>query len=160
MYAVYRGPVGLKPSPNAFTIAQPSYWQKVQEQLGCKLAHKSAFDTLQVITGARTDAMLQKALHKGIRPAQALSRQHCPYLWTKPPRDDIEAIGLALLKAAKPCPTGRLFEKARDSLIPQACDAPVRTSHTLCSIDITSETGMLRYIRQLSDKDLALDIAA
>jgi glycine dehydrogenase len=72
-------------------------------------------------------------------------------------RDDIEALWSSFAEGGQALPDWTLFEKGRDSLIPTSLR---RTSAYLTHPVFNryhSETGMLRYIRQLSDKDLALD---
>jgi glycine dehydrogenase len=76
----------------------------------------------------------------------------------KPPHArTLKRSGPALPKEGQALPDWAPFEKGRDSLIPAHLR---RTSAYLMHPVFNryhSETGMLRYIRQLSDKDLALD---
>jgi glycine dehydrogenase len=156
MYAVYHGPVGLK------RIAQrvASYTATLAEgleQLGCKLAHKSTFDTLQIITGSRTNAVMQKALQKGLNLRQLSADSIAVSLDETTSRGDIQALWSSFAEDAQALPDWAPFEKGRDTLIPTGLR---RTSDFLTHPVFNryhSETGMLRYIRQLSDKDLALD---
>jgi glycine dehydrogenase len=82
-----------------------------------------------------------------------------PCLWTKPPHaSDIEALWSCFAQEdGQALPDWAPFEKGRDSLIP----AHLRRTSAYLTHPVFnryhSETGMLRYIRQLSDKDLALD---
>jgi glycine dehydrogenase len=72
-------------------------------------------------------------------------------------REDIEALWSCFAQSGQALPDWTPFEKGRDSLIPSGLR---RTSNFLAHPVFNryhSETGMLRYIRQLSDKDLALD---
>jgi glycine dehydrogenase len=72
-------------------------------------------------------------------------------------REDIEALWSCFAQSSQALPDWTPFEKGRDSLIPSGLR---RTSNFLAHPVFNryhSETGMLRYIRQLSDKDLALD---
>jgi glycine dehydrogenase len=72
-------------------------------------------------------------------------------------RDDVEALWSSFAEGGQALPDWTAFEKGRDSLIPSNLR---RTSAFLTHPVFNryhSETGMLRYIRQLSDKDLALD---
>jgi glycine dehydrogenase len=126
MYAVYHGPVGLK------RIAQrvasfTAILAEGLEQLGCKLAHKSGFDTLQVITDSRTDAIMQKAVLKGLNLRKLSANSIGVSLDETTSRHDVEAIGRALPKAAKPCPIGQSSKKAATASSLAACAAPVRS---------------------------------
>jgi glycine dehydrogenase len=156
MYVVYHGPVGLK------RIAQrvASYTAILAEgleQLGCQLAHKSAFDTLQVVTGVRTDAILQQAVHKGFNLRKLSAESIAISLDETTSRDDIQAIWSCFAEGGQALPDWAPFEKGRDSLIPtQLRRTSAYLTHPVFN-RYHSETGMLRYIRQLSDKDLALD---
>jgi glycine dehydrogenase len=72
-------------------------------------------------------------------------------------RADIELLWKVFAKDGQQLPTFDAFENGVESLIPAALR---RTSSYLTHPVFNthhSETGMLRYIRALSDKDLALD---
>jgi len=156
MYAVYHGPSGLK------RIAQrvSSYTAILAEgfeKLGYKVMHKHCFDTLLIQTGLDTDEVMIKALNHGMNLRKISHQSICISLDETTTRDDIKALWLSFLKVGQECPNSLLFEKASDSLIPPSLR---RTSSFLTHPVFNryhSETGMLRYIRQLSDKDLALD---
>lgn len=161
MYAVYHGPDGLK------RIAQriASFTAVLAEglkSLGASLLHGTAFDTLTIDCGnaAAADALHAKAVAKeinlrrytggragfvGITLDETTTREDIVQLW-----------GLFAQNDAK-LPSFEQFEKGIAPLIPESLR---RTSAFLTHPVFNryhSETGMLRYIRQLSDKDLALD---
>jgi glycine dehydrogenase len=155
MYAVYHGPLGLK------RIAQrvASYTAVLAaglKQLGRTLESESGFDTVTVNTGDHTEALLQAARAAGFN----LRRDsHCAVgisLDETTTRDDVVALW-SLFADGQALPDFAPFEKGIASLIPAALQRssafmthPVFNRHH-------SETEMLRYIRSLSDKDLALD---
>ena len=155
MYAVYHGPVGLK------RIAQrvASFTAVLATglgQLGCTVANASAFDTLQVATGAKTDALLQAARDAGVNLRRASATSVGITLDETTARDDIVLLW-KLFADGQPLPGFGPFEKGVASLIPAELQ---RTSAYLTHPVFNrhhSETDMLRYIRSLSDKDLALD---
>ena len=155
MYAVYHGPLGLK------RIAQrvASFTTMLATglaQLGCALVNASAFDTLQVETGTRTDALLQAARDAGINLRRASSTRVGITLDETTTRADISLLW-SLFAGTRPLPDFAPFEKGVPSLIPAELQ---RTSAYLTHPVFNrhhSETDMLRYIRRLSDKDLALD---
>ena len=155
MYAVYHGPQGLK------RIAQrvASYTAILAsglKQMGRTLAHESAFDTLVVNTGGHTDALLQAARAAGFNLRRDSATCLGISLDETTTRDDIQALW-KLFAASHPLPDFAPFEKGIASLIPPG----VRRASAFLTHPVFnrhhSETEMLRYIRSLADKDLALD---
>jgi glycine dehydrogenase len=156
MYAVYHGPQGLK------RIAQrvASYTAVLAQglkSLGYALAHESAFDTLEIKTGAKTAALLKAAVAAGMNLRPASGESVSVSLDEATTRNDLLAL-LAVFAEGKPGATGLAdFEKGIQALIPAAL---LRTSAYLTHPVFNthhSETEMLRYLRALADKDLALD---
>ncbi len=156
MYAVYHGPSGLKRIAQRVASYTAILSQGLQ-QLGCKVVTPAAFDTLTIETGADTEAVLAKALAAGAN-LRRLSPTHLSVaLDETTTRADINALWSWFAKDGQALPEWAAFEKGVDSLIPEALRRtsaylthPVFNTHH-------SETQMLRYIRSLSDKDLALD---
>jgi len=149
MYAVYHGPQGLK------RIAQrvASYTAILAQALGERVANGSAFDTLEIKTGADTDVILAKAVAAGMNFRRVSAQSVSVSLDETSTRADLAAIlavfGLSADLAA--------FEKGVAALIPAELQ---RTSAYLTHPVFNryhSETEMLRYLRALADKDLALD---
>ena len=155
MYAVYHGPQGLT------RIAQrvASYTAALAaglQQLGCRLAHETAFDTLEVLTGDRTEHLLQAARDAGYNLRRASAQSLGISLDETTTRADLAALW-GVFADGKAVPAFAQFERGVAPLLPTAiarCSAflthPVFNTHH-------SETEMLRYIRSLADKDLALD---
>ena len=156
MYAVYHGPAGLKRIAQRVASYTAILSQGLQ-QLGRRVVTPAAFDTLTIETGADTDAVLAKALAAGAN-LRRLSPTHLSVaLDETTSRADISALWSWFAKDGQTLPAWAPFEKGADSLIPEALRRtspflthPVFNTHH-------SETQMLRYIRSLSDKDLALD---
>jgi glycine dehydrogenase len=155
MYAVYHGAAGLK------RIAQrvASYTTVLAQglkQLGCSLVHEDAFDTLEVNTARGTEALLQAAREHGYNLRRASSNSVGITLDETTTRDDVQALW-KLFGLGQVLPTFDAFEKGMANLMPPSL---ARTSSFLTHPVFNthhSETEMLRYIRSLSDKDLALD---
>jgi len=160
MYAVYHGPQGLRRIAERVATYTAVLARGLKE-LGCLLQHEYAFDTLVVLSGARTESVAQQARAAGmnlrligkdklgISLDETTSRADITKLW--------EIFANANANAGAKLPEWSTFEPGLASLIPnnlQRTSAylthPVFNAHH-------SETGMLRYIRALSDKDLALD---
>ena len=156
MYAVYHGPEGLK------RIARrvASYTAILAEglkALGHRVLTAHAFDTLAIETGSRTGEILVRARSAGanlrrlsdtvlgVALDETTKREDLAQLWSW-----FAAPGQALPEVAK-------WEAGIEPMIPAALR---RTSDFLTHPVFNthhSETQMLRYIRSLSDKDLALD---
>jgi glycine dehydrogenase len=156
MYAVYHGPAGLK------RIAQrvASYTAILADglkQMGLKVVTPQAFDTITVETGERSDAVLAAA-----RAARAnlrrLSATHLSVaLDETTTRADVEALWSWFAPDGAALPKVAAYDAGIEPLIPLSLRRtsaflthPVFNSHH-------SETEMLRYLRRLADKDLALD---
>ncbi|HRM82957.1 MAG TPA: aminomethyl-transferring glycine dehydrogenase subunit GcvPA, partial [Acidovorax temperans] len=156
MYAVYHGPEGLK------RIAQrvASYTAILAQglkQLGAPVREQASFDTLSLHTGAATKSIAARAVSMGANLRIYFEEYLCISLDETTTRADIELLWKVFAKDGQPLPTFDAFENGVESLIPAALR---RTSSYLTHPVFNthhSETGMLRYIRALSDKDLALD---
>ncbi|MBL8345163.1 MAG: aminomethyl-transferring glycine dehydrogenase [Rubrivivax sp.] len=160
MYAVYHGPEGLKRIARR-VASYTAILSAGLEQLGLKVVTPNAFDTITVETGARTEAILAAALKDGAN-LRRLSPTHLSVaLDETTTREDLAALWRWFApggkKGTKKMPQVAEHEKGIEPLIPHAMRRtsaflthPVFNSHH-------SETEMLRYIRSLADKDLALD---
>lgn len=156
MYAVYHGPQGLKRIAER-VAAYTAILAQGLKQLGYQLTSPSAFDTVTVMTGEAT-AMIGSRAHA----ARANLRNTFPNclgisLDETTTREDLKLLWSFFAKPGQKLPDLAAFEKGVEPLIPQELR---RTSKFLTHPVFNthhSETGMLRYIRALSDKDLALD---
>jgi glycine dehydrogenase len=165
MYAVYHGPHGLRRIANRVA----AYAAVLAEALlahGHVLAHESAFDTLEVRSGERTERVLAAAVAAGMNLRRAGPASIGITLDETTTRADVERLvqllrdagGGAKAAAGAPAPVDwARFERGIEPRIPEALR---RTSGYLAHPVFNrhhSETGMLRYLRGLADKDLALD---
>ncbi|MGB4118251.1 MAG: aminomethyl-transferring glycine dehydrogenase [Polaromonas sp.] len=156
MFAVYHGPQGLK------RIAQriASYTAILARGLtamGCPVRSDSAFDTLSLKTDAATDSIAARASEMGLNLRIYWKDYLCIALDETTTREDIEQLWAVFAKPGQALPKVADFEKGVEPLIPTELR---RTSDFLTHPVFNthhSETAMLRYIRSLSDKDLALD---
>ncbi|MDQ2778732.1 MAG: aminomethyl-transferring glycine dehydrogenase [Pseudomonadota bacterium] len=159
MYAVYHGPAGLK------RIAQrvASYTAILAQGLrgmGVTLRADSAFDAIVVDSGAQTAALAATAVGASMNLRRFTEWGDTMLgiaLDETTTREDIVALWRVFAPAGQALPQMAAFEKGVESLIPEGLRRitpflthPVFNTHH-------SETQMLRYIRSLSDKDLALD---
>ena len=158
MYAVYHGPEGL--TRIARRVARyAAILSRGLAQLGFAARHHdSAFDTLSLHTQAATDAIAARAVAMGANLRKAWGEYLCISLDETTTRADIELLWKIFAKDGQALPSIEAMDAAgAPSLIPEGL---ARTSSFLTHPVFNthhSETGMLRYIRQLSDKDLALD---
>jgi glycine dehydrogenase len=159
MYAIYHGPEGL--TRIARRIA--SYTAVLAaglESMGAAKRNDHAFDTIEVVTAAKTDAVVGAARDRGLNLRRASPTSVGISLDETTTRADIEAIWAAFAAAGfgvAPKDAWERAEKGVTSMIPIALQ---RTSAFLTHPTFhrhRSETAMLRYLRQLADKDLALD---
>ncbi len=161
MYAVYHGPAGLK------RIAQrvASYTAVLAQGLrdmGVAVRSTSAFDAICIDTGAATAT----AAVAGRAVAAGFNLRRFPQwgdtmiginLDETTTRDDIVTLWRLFAQPGQALPEMVAFEKGIEPMIPPALrrTSPFLTHPVFNTYH--SETEMLRYIRQLSDKDLALD---
>ena len=161
MYAVYHGRDGL--TRIAQRVARlTAILAKGLAQLGHTSTHhpletSGAFDTLCLKTDDATDSIAARARGMGANLRKAWKNYLCISLDETSTRADVELLWAIFAKDGQALPTIETMDDGTDSLIPAALRRsspflthPVFNTHH-------SETEMLRYIRSLSDKDLALD---
>jgi glycine dehydrogenase len=156
MYAVYHGPQGLKRIAQR-VAAYTAILAKGLQQLGFAPRGDSAFDTLSLKTDGATQSIAARAESKGVNFRIYFKDYLCISLDETTTRDDIALIWSLFAQPGQALPKVEDFEKGIEPLIPHALR---RTSKYLTHPVFNthhSETAMLRYIRALSDKDLALD---
>ncbi len=160
MYAVYHGPQGLTRIAQR-VAAYTAILAKGLQDLGYTLAHRGtllkAFDTLCLKTDDATQTIAAKAIKASANVRIAWENYICVSLDETTTRDDIALLWSFFAKADHALPQVSDFETGVTTLIPAGLrrttpflSHPVFNTHH-------SETAMLRYIRSLSDKDLALD---
>ncbi|MFG6461202.1 aminomethyl-transferring glycine dehydrogenase [Roseateles sp. DXS20W] len=154
MYAVYHGPQGLKRIAER-VASYTAILHAGLTRMGLKVVTPHVFDTLLVECDVATVMAKAVAAQANLRK---LSDQHVGIaLDETTSRADIEALWSWFAPAGATVPTVAEFAAGVESLIPSQLRRtsaflthPVFNTHH-------SETEMLRYIRSLSDKDLALD---
>ena len=156
MYAVYHGPQGLKRIAERVAAYTAIFVQGLKE-LGYEITNTGAFDSVTVKTGDATNLIADRARLAGANLRFRLNNHLGVSLDETTSRKDIELLWSFFAKPGQTVPVVSAFEKGIDSLIP----AGLRRTSAFLSHPVFnthhSETGMLRYIRMLSDKDLALD---
>ncbi|PKP85097.1 MAG: glycine dehydrogenase (aminomethyl-transferring), partial [Alphaproteobacteria bacterium HGW-Alphaproteobacteria-2] len=152
MYAVFHGPEGLK------AIAQRIHRKTVRlakglESLGLKVLPEAFFDTITVDVGPMQEVLLKSAREEGINLRKVGTTRIGITLDERTRPEDIEAVWRAF------------GHDRRDSdLTPEyrLPEALLRVSdyltHPVFHMN-RAETEMMRYMRRLADRDLALDRA-
>ncbi len=159
MYAVYHGPAGLK----RIAMRVASYTAALAQGLramGVAVRSETAFDAIVIDTGAATAEIAARAVAAGMNLRRFREWGDTMLgiaLDETTTRDDLRALWALFAKPGQALPELAAFERGIEPMIPPALrrtssflSHPVFNSHH-------SETEMLRYIRSLSDKDLALD---
>ena len=156
MYAVYHGPTGLRRIAQR-VAAFTAMLARGLQQMGYTPVNEYAFDTLTLQTGNATESIARKASSARLNLRFDSKDQLSISLDETTTRSDLAALWAVFAQDGQALPQVAAFEKGLEPLIPHELRRsspflthPVFNSHQ-------SETSMLRYIRRLSDKDLALD---
>ena len=148
-YAMYHDPEGLRANAerlhtNAARVAT------ALQKAGYGIVHKNFFDTVVVEAPGAADELVAKALNAGVNIR----------------RFDANRVGISVGESHDDAVLGRLV-KALGGELPAEADPAFGIPDALLRTDdymqhpifhkYRSETEMMRYLRRLSDKDLALD---
>jgi glycine dehydrogenase len=155
MYATYHGPSGLTRIARYVHRVAATFAAGVKT-LGFKLDSETYFDTLCIATGSDTETILKRAAaHEiNLRKVNASTLAISCDETTTPA--DVEALW-RVFAGDKAVPTFQAVEKTAADAMPAAlARASAFMSHPVFN-RYHSETAMLRYLRGLADKDLALD---
>ncbi|MGK2948715.1 MAG: aminomethyl-transferring glycine dehydrogenase [Acidimicrobiales bacterium] len=147
MYAVYHGPEGLTAIAER-VHAQAARLAAALRQAGLAPVHDTFFDTVTVAAPGRADELVAAALAQGINLR----------------RVDADTVGIAVDETTDDAVLERLagalgLTVAGDAAVALPTDLRRTTeflTHPVFSAH-RSETEMLRYLRSLADKDVALD---
>ncbi len=157
MYAVYHGPEGLTRIA-ARTARLAAILKAGLAELGYTHDHHgTAFDTISLKTGDRTDVLVARAQSLGVNLRKAWNEYICIALDETSTRADIELLWRVFGGDDAQLPSVDALDTSAPSLIP---DALRRTSKFLTHPVFNthhSEHELLRYMRALADRDLAMD---
>lgn len=161
MYAVYHGPDGLR------EIAERVHARAVALADGLRaggvtVEHAQFFDTVRAVVPARAHAVVAAAAARGIN-VWAADADHVQVACDE--TTTVEHVSQVVGAFADAGATGDFaWIASRDDVAPHddpALPAALRRTSTYLTHPVfhryRSETAMLRYLRALSDKDLALD---
>ncbi len=156
MYAVYHGPDGLKRIAGRVARLTAILAEGLRT-LGYPAVHASAFDTLCIEPGDARDAILARAQAARLNLRVRGNGSLCISLDETTTRTDIETLWGVFAGEGATLPSVDALDASAPSLIPQALRRtsdfmthPVFNTHH-------SEHELLRYMRALANKDLAMD---
>jgi len=153
MYAVYHGPDGLTGIARA-VHRSASVLAAGLRQLGFALKSESFFDTVTVDVGSRRDEIIARALAEKLNLGIGEARLGIALDETTT-AGDIEAVWRAF--------GGKLAYAEVEAGAREALPAELKRTSAFLTHPVfhahRSETELLRYMRRLSDRDLALDRA-
>ncbi|HEX7640042.1 MAG TPA: aminomethyl-transferring glycine dehydrogenase, partial [Burkholderiaceae bacterium] len=155
MYAVYHGAEGLRRIARR-VASYTAILAAGLERHSVAVVNAHAFDTLEIKTGPATDAVLARAVAANMNLRRSSAQSVSVSLDETTTRADL----LALWEVFAPGQAPVAFDAFEAGVAPRLPAALLRTSDFLTHPVFNthhSETEMLRYIRRLSDKDLALD---
>ncbi|WP_282347795.1 aminomethyl-transferring glycine dehydrogenase [Pseudomonas sp. PS01301] len=155
MYAVYHGPAGLIQIARR-THQLTAILARGLTQLGVRVEQQHFFDTLTLATGNATERLHEQARAAGINLREVDAERVGISLDETTRQADVEAL-FALFHNES---TQVTFQALADEVTDQLPEALLRQSAILQHPVFNryhSETELMRYLRRLADKDLALD---
>ncbi|GJH22879.1 aminomethyl-transferring glycine dehydrogenase [Caballeronia novacaledonica] len=158
MYAVYHGPRGLKTIASRVNRVASIFAAGVTK-LGYTIANDTFFDTITIDSGASTTALHQAAYAAHVNLRHVSATQVGVSVDETTTRDDLlKLFGLFAEVAGKTetFDIDALDQAAADSLPAELHRTSEYLTHPVFNRH-HSEHEMLRYLRSLADKDLALD---
>ena len=158
LYAVYHGPVGLKRIADRIHRLTAIFAEGLK-RVGVTVQTRHFFDTVVVDLGSKAHAAFEAAQAAGYNLRHVSSSQLGVSFSERATRDDVKALWTALVGDAAKGLDVELLDQERVAALPASVlrtDAilthPVFNAHH-------TETEMLRFIKKLQNKDLALDHA-
>jgi glycine dehydrogenase len=145
-YAAWHGPEGLKRIARRVNLQARLLGAAAQDS-GFSLRHQAFFDTIAIEAGEQADALMQAGLEAGFNFR----------------RIDPGCIGIALDETVTRADLASLAAILRGSLGPAAASIPAKLERksAFCTAAVFdshhSEHAMLRYLKRLEDKDIALN---
>ncbi|ARP89184.1 glycine dehydrogenase (aminomethyl-transferring) [Bordetella genomosp. 9] len=159
MYAVWHGPAGIRRIAQRVQRATAMLRTALLD-MGAQVVNDTFFDTLLVRTGAATTAVRDAAAAARINLREVDAAHLAISLdETVTPADLtqlIEVFGRGLGKGTEAFDLEALDGRAQGGIPASVARQGEILSHPIFS-SVQSETDMLRYLRKLADKDLALD---
>jgi glycine dehydrogenase len=146
MYAVWHGPEGLKRIAKRVNL-QARLLAAAAAQSGMKLRHQAFFDTIAIEAGSRADALMDAAAKAGFNLRRLDATGVAIALDETVTREELARLALILGGDLKNAPASIPETLARTSAF--LTESVFNTHH--------AEHEMLRYLKRLEDKDVALN---
>ena len=155
MYAVWHGPEGLNRIASRVGL-QARLFADAARRAGLALRHEAFFDTVAVATGAHTDAVMAAALAAGLNLRRVDSATVAVAFDETVTRAELTALCRLIAEATQSASLS-LGELRATGGIPHDLErlTPILTAEVFSSHH--SEHAMLRYIKRLEDRDVALN---
>ena len=161
MYALYHGPEGLRRIADRVHLYTALLAAGIRT-LGYERENRSFVDTLTIATGKDTPAIHARAQEQGINLRTVDDQRLAVSLDETTELADIQQLlGIFALDSAHDLKQGMNFERLEEQL-ERLSENQLRKDSILdhpVFHRYHSETDMMRYLRQLADKDIALDRA-
>ena len=161
MYCVYHGPDGLQHIARRVASLAAILGRGLQD-LGFKLTSERYFDTVTVDARQDQDTIIARALALGLNlrryPKTGAFAGDIGISCDETTSPDvIKRVWRAFVGEGKPLPSFDSLARASDNAIPTSLARKSDFMRHPVFHRYRSETEMLRYLRRLSDRDLALD---
>ena len=161
MYGVYHGADGLRQIGSRVAHTAATLARGLQDR-GWTPLSSQFFDTIAIDTGAQSDAILRRALARGInlRPLGSKLAISCDETTTPEIVESVWAAFDPQASIAAAAGNNRSFAAVSPHVVTAIPDALRRARPFMTHpvfVEHRSETEMLRYLRRLADRDLALD---
>jgi glycine dehydrogenase len=156
MYAVYHGPHGLAIIGRR-VHRLTGVLKAGLERLGLAVTNPTFFDTLTIATKERTAAIREAAVAHGANLRRVDEAHVGVSLDETTTREDVKLLWTIFASEGTAIPDFQSIEATIDDALPASLE---RTSGFLTHPTFNryhSETEMMRYLRRLADKDVALD---
>ncbi|WP_296179689.1 aminomethyl-transferring glycine dehydrogenase [Pseudomonas sp. UBA1879] len=156
MYAVYHGPVGLTRIANRVHHLTAIFAKGLSE-LGLNVEQAFFFDSLTVKTGAKTAKLHAKARAQQVNLREVDAERLGVSLDETTQQADVELLWTLFATDGQALPDFAALANSVEARLPAELkrQSPI-LSHPVFN-RYHSETELMRYLRRLADKDLALD---
>ena len=154
MYACYHGPEGLRKIAQR-VHALAALLAGGLEQLGFSRINQTFFDTLSINTGENTQLIYDRAIRQGLNLRKVNAQTLALSLDETTDRAAVEVLW-QVFKPDAEVNLDALAPTTPLKIAPKMCRNDAVLTHRVFN-QYQTETEMLRYLRRLSDKDLALD---
>jgi len=159
MYGVYHGADGLRQIASRVAHTAATLARGLQDR-GWNILNPQYFDTITVDTGARQDVISERTSARGINLRRLHSRLAITCDETTTP-EIVERVWAAFGSEASTATSNYPSFAAVSAHVAAAIPSTLRRTTAFMThpvfVEHRSETEMLRYLRRLADRDLALD---